>query len=200
MEQKLSQLLLILILKTVIFSLQLIVALWSDSLSLMANSGHLFSDILALGVTILVAWLANYQNKNSPDDNYKNLKVTIGIVNSLSLLIIAFFIAQEAIEHLQKPEPLNSLPVLIIAILSISINGWILYLLQGNIKEDFNWQGIFFHSLSDTASNLSIIFSAITIYFFNWLWTDGVVSIMISIFLVSSAISLLPQIIKKSSV
>jgi cobalt-zinc-cadmium efflux system protein len=195
MEERLSILLIVLGLRGSLFLIQLVVALGSHSLSLIANSGHLFSDLITLGVTLLVAWLVKYQNKDQENYGYKHLEIVIGIINSFSLLLVAFLIAQEALEHLQKPKPLQSLPVLIVAGLSVGINGWTLHLLQENSQEDFNWRGIFFHGIADTASGLSVMFSAVAIYFFQWLWTDAVASLIISILLAFSGISLLKNIV-----
>ena len=76
----------------------------------------------------------------------------IGLINGISLSAIALLIAQEAVKHLQTTESVASLPMLLVAGLSLATNGFVVYLLYRHRDRDLNLRGVFLHGVADTAS------------------------------------------------
>lgn len=167
------------------------VGIWSHSLSLLAGAGHLFSDLLTLGLTLVAAWLVQHQSPSQSAAKYKWLEAWVALLNGVSLGAIALLIAWEAIKHLQTPEPISGLPVLLVAGLSLVINGLSVQLLHPHSHHDLNFRGVLLHGIADAASSISVILAALAVYFFNWLWADTVASLLVALLIGLSAISLL---------
>lgn len=187
---KMHHLWLILGLRSGLFLVELGVGFWGHSLSLLAGAGHLFSDLIMLGLTLLTAWLVQRQSVDQSAQKYRRMEASIALLNGSSLGFVACWIACEAINHLQTPQPVYGLPVLLVAGLSFVINGLTIYLLHPHTGNSLNFRGVFLHGVADTASALSIILAACAVYFFNWLWADALSSLLVAVLIGLSAILL----------
>ncbi|MEH2368477.1 MAG: cation diffusion facilitator family transporter [Nostoc sp.] len=185
--QKLNLLWIIFGLRSSLFLIELGVGFWGGSLSLLAGSGHLFSDVVTLGLTVLVVWLTERQSSVETNFKYQQIEAWIGLLNGVSLVTLAGFIALEAVERLQNPQPVSGLPMLTVATLSIVINGLTIQPLHKHSHHDLNLRGVFLHGIADAGSSIGVILAAGCVYFFNWLWADAVASLLVALFLGMSA-------------
>lgn len=190
---KMHHLWLILGLRSGLFLVELGVGFWGHSLSLLAGAGHLFSDLIMLGLTLLTAWLVQRQSIDQLAHKYRRMEASIALLNGLSLGIVACWIAYEAINHLQTPQPVFGLPVLIVAGLSLVINGLTIRWLHPHTGNSLNFRGVFLHGVADAASAFSLILSACAVYFFDWLWADALSSLVVAVLISLSAISLVRE-------
>lgn len=200
-QAKASLLWIILGLRIALFSIELGTAMWSHSLSLLAGAGHLFTDLLTLGLTLIAAWVVQRQPDHTTQTE-QQLKAWIGFINGICLGGIALLIAQEAVERLQNIESLASLPMLLVAGLSLAVNGLTMYLLSKHRHRDLNLRGVFLHGVADTASALSTIVAAGAMYLFNWLWADAAAGLLVAMLVSISAVSLIRsalQILREDS-
>lgn len=191
--QRIEILWLVLGLRLAFFLIELGVGIWSNSLSLLAGAGHLFSDLLTLGLILLAAWLVQHESLSQTAWNYKRLEAWVAVNNGLSLGAIACWIVYEAIKHLQTPQPVFGLPVLLVAGLGLVINGLTIQLLHPHTHSSLNFRGVFLHGVADAASSLSIILAACAVYFFDWLWADALSSLLVAILIGLGAISLIRE-------
>ncbi len=189
--EKFRLLLYVLGLRSSLFLIELGVGIWSNSLSLIAGSGHLLSDLVSLGLTILVTWLVQHRSTDEVNFGYQRVENWVALLNGLSLLAIALLITWEAVGHLQSRQLVLGLPMLIVAGLSMIINGISIHLLHSEIHHDLNVRGVFLHGVADTASSFGVMLSAVAVYFWNWFWADAVASLLIAILLSMSAIFLI---------
>lgn len=187
-RQPLKQLWIVLALRGILFLLDLGVGLWSHSLSLLAASGHLFADLVTIGLTLLAAWVV--QSASQAKLEYRRIEAWVGLLNGVSLVAIALLIAWEAVEHLQAPEPILGLPLLIAAVLSIVINSSIVNLLHADSHHNLNLRGVFLHGVADAASSIGLILAAVAVHFFRWFWADAVVSFLVALLICLSSLSL----------
>lgn len=188
---------LILGLRSLLFLVEFWVGWQSHSLSLLAGSGHLFADLVALGLTLLAAWLIQHQSTGWAAFHYRQINVGMGLLNGLSLTLIAMTIGWQAIAHLKNPEPFPSLPLLIVAALSVAINTAIVHLLREDHHHNLNLQGVFLHGVADAVSSIGLILAALAVYFFNWLWADSIVSLAIATLIGISAVYLITDSLRK---
>ncbi|WP_232432236.1 cation diffusion facilitator family transporter [Chamaesiphon minutus] len=190
-QPKTSLLWMILGLRIALFSIELGTAIWSHSLSLLAGAGHLFADLLTLGLTFIAAWAIQRQPLNRTIQTEQRLKAWIGLINGISLGAIALLIAQEAVKHLQTIESVASLPMLLIAGLSLATNGFAVYLLYRHRDRDLNLRGVFLHGVADATGALSALVAASVMYWFDWLWADAAASLLVVLIISVSALSLI---------
>lgn len=177
-----------------LFLVELGVGLWSHSLSLLAGSGHIFSDLITLGLTLLATWLT--QRRSTPKTELsqgRRLEAWIALLNGVSLEAVALLLAWEAFKHLQVPEPVLGLPMLGAAVLSLVINGLSIYLLHENHHHDLNLRSVFLHGVADAASSIGIMLAALLVYFFNWLWADAAIGLLVALLICLSTISLIAE-------
>ena len=123
----------------------------------------------------------------------RRLEAWIALLNGVSLGAVALLLAWEAFEHLQAPEPVLGLPMLGAAGLSLVINGLSIYLLHENHRHDLNLRSVFLHGVADAASSIGIMVAALLVYFFNWLWADAVIGLLVALLICLSTISLIAE-------
>jgi cobalt-zinc-cadmium efflux system protein len=192
-QQKMQTLWIALGLLSSFFVTELSISVWSHSLSLLADAGHLLSDVAALGLTLLANWLAQRPAAGQATFGYRRVEIFAALVNGLSLLAIAVFITCEAIARFQAPEPVLGLPMLIAATIGLIVNGLNITLLHQHSHNDLNLRGAFLHVVADAVSSIGIIFAAIAIYCLNWLWIDAVASLIVALLTGVSAIPLVQE-------
>lgn len=194
--QKLRLLWMVLGLRSIFFVVELGVGLISHSLSLLAGAGHLLSDLVALGLTLLATKLAQRPAVGQATFGYQRLEILVALLNGLALIAIALFIAWEAINRFQSPEPLLGLPMLMVAGLGFVINSLNIGLLHSDSYHDLNLRGAFLHVIADAASSVGVILAAVSVYYFNWLWADAVASLLVACLITLSAIPLVRDSLK----
>ena len=173
------------------FVFELAVGFWSHSLSLLADAGHMLSDVAALGLTLAAAWLARRPASGRATFGYQRAEVLAALVNGISLVAIALFVTGEAIDRLRHPEPLLVTPMLLGAGLGLIVNSLNLLLLHQHSHQDLNMRGAFLHVVADVASSIGVILAALAAYCWSWVWVDAAAGLLVAGF---TGISALPLI------
>ncbi len=173
------------------FVMESSIGLWSHSLSLLADAEHLFSDIAALGLTLLASYIARKPAADRATFGYRRVEILAALVNGLSLLAIAVLITCEAIGRFQAPEPVLGLPMLITSLIGLVVNILNITLLHQHSHDDLNLRGAFLHVVADAISSVGVILAAIAIYYLNWLWIDAVASLIVAMLTGLSAVPLI---------
>ncbi|WP_088892643.1 cation diffusion facilitator family transporter [Leptolyngbya ohadii] len=154
---------------------------WSNSLALVADSGHLLSDCLAMGLSLLATGIAQLANRHPKFlDRFLNIRqaeVIAAIANGIGLLVLAGWIAWEAIDRFQSHSAIVSEAMLITAIVGLLFNLLGVHLFHSHSHSDLNVRGAFLHILADTISSIAVIISALLILVFHWEWADACVSL-----------------------
>lgn len=169
------------------------VGLWSGSLSLQADAEHILSDIGALGISLFASWLAQQPAAGRATFGHRRIEIMAALVNGLSLVAIAILICWEAIHRFQNPEEISGLPMLAVAVVGLFVNLLNMTLLHPHSHDDLNLRGAWLHIIADTASSLGVIVAAVAIHFWNWLWADAAISLVVAGFTGLSALPLLKE-------
>jgi len=182
---------------------ELWVSLHSNSLSLMADAGHMMTDVLAIALALWIGYkgiadkeLAEEGNANQakPPTDTTQLNARSAFVNGTLLLLVSLWLGYEAIAELQHPPTeILSAPMAITAAIGLVVNGLNAYLLHAHAEDNLNMRGAFLHMLADAGSCFGVLVSAVLIAKFGWLWADGVVSGAIALLISTSALPLLRQ-------
>lgn len=173
---------------------ELAVGLFSHSLALLADSGHLASDCLALVLALLASWIAQRRSSSELAPGNHWVEVLAALVNGVGLVAIALWIGWEAIERLQSPPvEILSLPMLATASVGFGVNSVNIALLHKDSHHDLNLKGAFLHVLADAASSVGVILAAIAVWALGWNWADGVISLFVSALIIISATPLIVQ-------
>jgi len=151
----------------------------ADSLALIADAGHNFSDVLSL----ILAWGASYLATKQPTHKrtYGLRKVTImaSLVSAVLLLLALGGIAWESVERLYSPESVNGMIIIVVAGIGVVINTATALLFVKGQKHDLNIRAAYLHMAADAAISLGVVIAGIAIMITGWLWLDPVISLFI---------------------
>jgi cobalt-zinc-cadmium efflux system protein len=166
----------------------------SHSLALVAESGHMVSDGLALGIALLASWIARFPASAQATFGYRRIEILAALANGFGLLVVAGWIGWEALSRLGSPsEEILSIPMLVTAVIGLIINSLNAFLLHDGSQQDLNLRGAFLHMVADAVSAVGVIVAAIVVWQFHWNWVDSVTSLGVAVFIALGAIPLIRQ-------
>lgn len=173
---------------------ELSVGVFSHSLALVAESGHMLSDGLALGLALIATWIARFPASNQATFGYRRIEILAALANGIGLTLVAIWIAWEAITRLHSPtDEILSLPMLVTAAIGLGINSLNAVLLHADSHDDLNLRGAFLHMVADAISSIGVILAAIGVWAFGWNWADSAISFAVAAFVGLGAIPLIRQ-------
>ncbi|MFA8299800.1 MAG: cation diffusion facilitator family transporter [Hyphomicrobiales bacterium] len=172
------------ILNVIITVAQVIGSFVSGSLALLSDALHNFSDVMSL----VISWIANKMSKTPPDDKktfgYKRAEIIAALINAVTLLIIAIFLVKEAISRFGSPVKIESTTVIVLAALSIVLNGASVLLVSKDAKHSMNMRSAYLHLFTDMMTSVAVMIGGIVMSLWNISWIDDVLSIIIAIYLI----------------
>ena len=166
---------------------------WSHSLALVADSGHMLSDCLAMGLSLLATCIAQLASRHPSFLNARQAENLAALANGFGLLILAGWVAWEAIERFQSHAAILSEAMLLTAIGGLLFNLLTVRLFHAHSHADLNVRGAFLHILADTLSSIAVIVAALFIWVLHWEWADVVVSLLTSFLIVISTLPFLRE-------
>ncbi len=168
------------IILNVAFSLiEAIYGFLSNSIALIADAGHNFSDVISL----VIAWGAIYLAAKKPTPRrtygFRRLTILASLASAILLLIAIGAILLEAIKRFNEPQPLQGKTIIIVAGIGIIINLITAFMFIKNQENDLNIKGAFLHMLADAGVSFGVVLAGIAIIATGWLWLDPAISILI---------------------
>lgn len=172
---------------------EIVGGLWSGSLALIADAGHMLTDAAALAL----AWAAFRFGRRASDARktygYMRFEVLAGFVNALTLLALVGWIAWEAISRLFAPQPILSGPMLIIAVLGLGVNILVFFILRQGDTDHVNIKGALLHVVGDLLGSVAAIAAALIVHFTGWTPIDPILSVLLAVLILRSGWALLSQ-------
>ena len=151
----------------------------SNSMALLADAGHNFSDVLGL----LIAWGATILARRKPGGRYsyglRSSSIVAALINALFLLIAITVIAVEAVQRFSEPATVGGRTVIIVASIGIVINTVTALMFMRGSKGDINIRGAFLHMAADAAVSAGVVVAGFVILATGWSWIDPAVSLAI---------------------
>jgi cobalt-zinc-cadmium efflux system protein len=174
------------VLNTAIVVAELVFGYAANSLALIADAAHNFSDVISLLLAWGAAWLALRQPTQQHTYGYRRASILAALINAGLLLIAVGGIAAEAIGRFRDPSPVASQTVIYVAILGIAVNGATALLFMRGRHGDLNVRGAYLHMVADAAVSFGVVVAAILIMWTGWLWIDPAVSLGIAAVVLAS--------------
>jgi cobalt-zinc-cadmium efflux system protein len=165
----------------------------SNSLALMADAGHMFTDVAALLLAILVARLA--EKEPTPTRTYGLLRAEIlgAFANGAALVIIVGIIFWQALKRFGGSYEINSQLMIIVALAGLGANIASAMVLYKNRNVTVNMKGAFLHVVADGLGSIAAVISGIVIFFTGWVTIDPIASIVIGILILWSSWGLIKE-------
>jgi cobalt-zinc-cadmium efflux system protein len=163
------------------FVIELVGGIITNSLALTADAWHMLNDAFALVFALVAAWLAGRPIDLKKTYGYYRTEILAAFLNGIFLWIVVVFIFYEAIQRFQHLATVESLNMLIIAILGLIANGLCAIVLSKSKSESLNIEGAFLHVLADTLGSVGAISAGLVMYFTGWYQADPLVSMLIGL-------------------
>ncbi len=166
----------------------------SGSLSLLSDAGHMLTDLLAVGVSLLALRVARRPADARRTYGYRRFEVLAALINGLSLIFVCGAIALEAVQRLRQPQEVDVHMMLGVASLGLVANLIGLFLV-GHGHDNLNLRGAFLHLMGDTCASVGVIVGSLAIAWTGALWIDPALSILIATLIVAGAYRMLREVV-----
>lgn len=167
--------------------------LWSNSLALLADAGHMLADSAALGISLFAVWMASRPATSRRTFGYHRAEILAALVNAATLIAVSGGILIEAWHRLRDPSNVQSTVMLAIAAGGLVVNLLMLGVLHAGRQASLNLRGAWLHVLSDALGSVAVLAAGLLIRWHGWMWVDPVASALISLLVLHSAWRLMSE-------
>jgi cobalt-zinc-cadmium efflux system protein len=169
--------------------------LWTGSLALLADAGHMLSDVFALSLSVFAFRLARRPATPQQTYGHHRTEILAALVHGLLLVGVSVYILREAFERIEAPREILGGPMLAIATGGLLVNLTALWILSEGRHHNLNVRGAWLHVMSDALGSVAAIAAGGLIWTFGWSWADPVASLVIAALIVYSAWTLLGEVV-----
>jgi len=163
----------------------------TGSLALLSDAGHMFTDVLSLGLTYAAVRLAQRAPSSRRTYGWHRAEVFAALLNALTLLVIAGWIFHEAYHRLQEPPDVKTLPMLIVALVGLTVNWVVLARLGGHSSHDLNIHSAYLHVLGDLLGSVGVVIGAVVMALTGVYLVDPLISVAIALLITAGGIRVL---------
>ena len=166
-------------------------ALLTGSLALLADTGHMLSDVAAIILGLVAGGIASLPGGPRRTFGYQRTEVFAALANGIALAVIAILVSIEAVERLGEPPEIAGLGVLLLGIAGIVGNVAATWILARGQREDINLEGVLRHSAADALGSLGVVVSGGVILATGWEPIDPLASLAIAGLILASSVRLI---------
>lgn len=179
-----NRLLFSIILNIIITVSQIIGGVISGSLALISDAVHNLSDVISLVISYIANILTNKKKQTLHQTfGYKRAEIIAAFINSASLIVIAVFLAIEAVKRINEPQEIGTDIVIWLAFIAILGNGLSVLLLKRDADHNLNMRSAYLHLVTDMLTSVAVLFGGLLMKYYSIFWLDAVLTIMISVYL-----------------
>ncbi|HKN57703.1 MAG TPA: cation diffusion facilitator family transporter [Gemmatimonadaceae bacterium] len=186
-DASVASLRLALILTAVLLVVEVIGGLIANSIALLADAGHMLTDVAALGLAMFVAWFSKHPGTPEKTYGYLRWEILAALINGSTLILISGWILWQAAIRLRVPQPVEGGLMLAVATVGLLLNIVAARILVGSSAHNLNARGAYLHILGDVLASVGTIIAAILIRFTDWLMADPIASILTTVLIMSGA-------------
>lgn len=169
--------------------------LFSNSLALLTDAAHNFTDVLALALAWWALRLTTQPASHQRTYGYHRAGIMAALVNSTTLVIIALGIFYEAYQRFINPPEVQADVLIVVGVIAVIINVVTALLVRRGAESDLNIRAAFLHLMGDVFSTIGAVIAGIIIRFTDWNWLDPLVSVLIGLLITWSAWTILREAI-----
>ncbi|MFJ7969818.1 cation diffusion facilitator family transporter [Psychrobacillus sp. NPDC096389] len=182
-------LLIALLITTGIMFLEFFGGLFTNSLALLSDSGHMLSDASALLLSLVAIWFSSRPPSSVRTFGGYRFEILAALFNGVTLFVIAGFIVWEAFGRFLEPQTVASGTMMLIAAIGLLANllsAWAL-IRKGDVKNNVNLRGAYLHVLGDALGSIGAIVAGILMLLFDWYVADPIISVLVALLILKSA-------------
>ena len=160
----------------------------SHSLALLADAGHVFMDLFALGMSLAAVTLARQPATTTRTFGWHRVEVLAALLNGLLLIGLALGLLHEAWLRCRAPAAVLSVPMLVVAAIGLVVNVVIAVRLHAHHHDDLNMKSAYLHVVGDTLASVGVVAAALVIMSTGWTVVDPIVSVAINVLILGGAV------------
>ncbi|ARU61359.1 cation transporter [Tumebacillus avium] len=180
-----------------VFAAELAGGILTNSLALLSDAAHMFSDVAALAISLIALWLMAKPATLKRTFGLKRAEVLAALFNAVTLIVVALYIFWEAAQRFQHPPEVQSGLMLGVAFVGLAANllsAWFL-MRGGDHKHNLNVRGALLHVLGDALGSVGAIGAAVIMMLTGWYYADPLISVIIGVLVLLSSLRLLKETI-----
>jgi cobalt-zinc-cadmium efflux system protein len=175
------RLLLVLVVTALFMVVEVIAGVVSGALALVADAGHMLTDVGALGLSLFTAVLARRPADPKRTYGFVRWEILAALINGATLFGLAGWVVYEAVHRIAHPHPIDSGLFVVVAGLGILVNGLSLWLLHQHRHGSLNVRGAYLHILGDVLASLGTLLAAVVVALIGWLPADPLISVVLAL-------------------
>jgi cobalt-zinc-cadmium efflux system protein len=172
---------------------------YTGSFALLSNAGHMFSDVLALGLAWMASVVAKKPNVARHKSGVSYVELSVSVINAITMFVVIVYVVVEAISRFKTPHHVQGLGLTVIATLGLLVNLIVAKLLHQQVEhyeKSLNSHAAFLHVLGDLLGSIAAVAASVVIYFTGWMPIDPILALFISILLLMLTFNLITDIWK----
>ncbi len=159
----------------------------TGSLALLADAGHMLTDVAALALALIAVWFGSRPATSSKTFGYYRLEILAALINGVALILISLLIFYEAYQRWAEPPAVRSGLMMLVATGGLIINLVCARLLHGDHKDDLNVRGARLHIIGDALGSVGAILAGGFMWLYGWYAADPLFSCLISLLIIWSS-------------
>lgn len=167
--------------------------LWSGSLALISDAGHMATDVAALIIALFAIKIGKRQADTKRTFGYYRYEILAAVLNAFILFLVAFYIFYQAYLRLYTPSVVASKEMLLIAIIGLIINFISIRLLHHGSQHSLNVRGAYLEAWGDMLGSIGVIIAALVIFYTHWYPIDSIIAILIGLWVLPRTWTLLKE-------
>jgi cobalt-zinc-cadmium efflux system protein len=172
---------------------EIIGGILSNSLALLSDAGHMFTDTLALTLSFFAMKFADMPATENKTYGFYRLEILAALLNGITLVLISLYIIYEAYQRILDPPPVQGTLMLVVALIGLIANILGALFLIKHHETNLNIRGAFLHIIGDAVSSVGVIIGGLVIYFTGWYIIDPVLSILIALGIIAGSYGLVTE-------
>ncbi len=166
---------------------------WTGSLALLADAGHMLTDVAALVLALIAVWFGSRPATSSKTFGYYRLEIIAALINGVALVVISLLIFYGAYERWLSPPVVRSGPMIILATGGLVVNLVCAWILHGRNEVDLNLQSVWLHVVGDALGSVAAILAGALMALFGWYQADPLFGVVISLLIVWGSVRLIRE-------
>jgi len=165
----------------------------TNSLALLADAGHMLSDVAALGLSLFAFWIARRPATARRSYGYYRAEILAALANGATLVAISIFVFVEAFQRLRQPPEVLGAVTAAIAFGGLVVNGIGMLVLRHGASDNLNMKGARLHVATDALGSVGALAAGLAVWQLGWMWADAAASLLIGALVVWSSWALLRE-------
>lgn len=181
------------LLNAIIFVVELMGGLLTNSLALISDAMHNLSDFFALILSYIASKVILWKSNSQKSYGYVRVEIFVAFINALTLMLIGGYLMYEGVNRVLNPKPIIGTWMVVIAFVGLLANTFSTLLLRKDAHYDLNIKTAYLHLLTDALESFAVVITGILLYLKDWYLLDPIISIVIGMFVIKSAWNVLTE-------